>query len=139
MDAIAALARVAFSAMFLMSGMDHLTKRSYMTEYARSMNVPAAGTLVPASGVMIIVGSAMVLVGAWGDLGALLIALFLVPTAFAMHGFWRLEDAEAQQNQQIHFMKNITMAGGALGLMALYMCAGDGLALTLTGPLFAAS
>lgn len=136
MDLIALVGRLMFAAMFIMSGVNHLTKRTFMSEYARAMNVPAAMATVVVSGVMILVGGAMVAVGAWGDLGALLLAMFLVPTAIAMHGFWRLDDAQARTEQQMHFMKNMTLAGGALGLMALFMCAGDGLMYALTGPLF---
>lgn len=133
MDALGLAGRILFSMMFVMSGMNHITKRGYMSEYAKSMGVPAAATLVPLSGLMIMAGGAMVAAGIWGDLGGLLIATFLVPTAMYMHAWWRVPE-DQKQMQQAHFMKNMTMAGGALALMALFMCAE--VSLTVTGPLF---
>jgi hypothetical protein len=41
MERAALLGRVAFSVVCLSSGINHLTKRRYLTEYARSMGVPA--------------------------------------------------------------------------------------------------
>jgi uncharacterized membrane protein YphA (DoxX/SURF4 family) len=63
-----------------------------------------------------------------------LIAAFLIPTALLMHPYWKVDDPQQRQQQQIHFMKNFTMAGGALALVALFMCQGG--ALSITGALF---
>lgn len=95
-----------------------------------------AGALVPLSGLLIIVGGLMVLLGIWADLGALFLVLFLVPTAFFMHAFWKSEDANEKANQMAHFMKNLVMAGGALIAFALFAYLGDSLGLTITGPVF---
>jgi hypothetical protein len=53
-----------------------------------------------------------------------------------MHGFWRETDGQAKQQEQVQFMKDISLAGGALLLFALFVKVGDGLGLTITGPLF---
>lgn len=134
MEVIALIGRILFAYMFVASGIAHLTKRAYMSEYASSMGVPSASVMVPLSGVMILGGGVMVALGAFGDLGALLIALFLIPTAFMMHPYWKMDDAQTRQMQQIQFNKNIAMAGGALMAFAYFVCA-EG-ALTLTGSLF---
>lgn len=133
MELLGTMGRVVFSAMFVMSGVNHLTKRHYMTEYASQMGVPAARFVVPASGIMLLAGAVMVTLGIWGDLGALLIAAFLIPTAIYMHAPWKFDGEEAQ-GQQVHFMKNLTMAGGALVAAAYFLCAEAG--WTITGPLF---
>jgi uncharacterized membrane protein YphA (DoxX/SURF4 family) len=91
--------------------------------------------LVPATGLMILAGGVMIALGVWADLAALLLAAFLVPTAYYMHGFWRFDDPEAKQAQMAHFMKNISLAGASLALFALYQQFGDRLWM-LTGPLF---
>ncbi|MDQ3877151.1 MAG: DoxX family protein [Actinomycetota bacterium] len=134
MEIVALIARIMFSVMFVSSGINHITKRKYMAEYAGQMGVPAATAAVPVSGVMLLGGAIMVALGIFGDLGAALIVAFLIPTALLMHPFWRFDDAQQRQQQQIHFMKNLTMAGGALALIALFMCQGG--ALSITGALF---
>ena len=91
---------------------------------------------MPATGVMIIAGGLMVALGVWADLGALLIAAFLIPTAFLMHGFWSFDDPQERMNQHAHFMKNISLAGGALVIFYLYRQFGDEIGLNITGPLF---
>lgn len=132
MEILALLGRVLFSVMFVTSGMAHITKRQYMTEYAKSMGAPAPHIWVPVTGLAIVAAAAMVTLGIFGDAGALVIAGFLAATAFWMHPFWKME-GEMAQTQQIQFMKNLTMAGGALALAALFICTPG---LSLTGPLF---
>ena len=134
MEIVGLIARIVFSAMFVSSGINHIAKRKYMTEYAGQMGVPAAKALVPLSGLQLLAGAVMIIFGIAGDLGAALIAAFLIPTALLMHPFWKFDDAQQRQQQQIHFMKNMTMAGGALALVALFMCQGG--ALSITGALF---
>jgi uncharacterized membrane protein YphA (DoxX/SURF4 family) len=48
------------------------------------------------------------------DVGAALIAFFLVPTAYYMHAFWKLDDPMMRAVQHAMFMKNIALAGAAL-------------------------
>ena len=43
-----------------------------------------------------------------------MIVLFLAPVTFAMHRFWGIADPATAQNQMVHFMKNLSMLGGAL-------------------------
>lgn len=43
-----------------------------------------------------------------------MLALFLFPTAFLMHGFWREADPQARMMEQTHFFKDLAMAGAAL-------------------------
>jgi uncharacterized membrane protein YphA (DoxX/SURF4 family) len=135
MDAIELIGRLVFVSLFLWSGVRHFTQRENYVAYARSSGAPAPQALVPLTGLMILAGGALVALGVWADLGALLIAAFLVPTAYFMHGFWRYDDPQQRQGQQVHFMKNISLAGASLALFALYaQCAGT--LWMLTGPLF---
>lgn len=137
MDVVVLIGRILFAALFLGSGLGHLQRRSAMSGYAGQMGVPSPMTVTVASGVLIIVGALMVLLGVWADLGALLLVLFLVPTAVVMHGFWRVgDDAQQAQMEQIQFMKDMALAGAALIAFAFFAYAGEDLGLTLTGPLF---
>ncbi|MQA16147.1 MAG: DoxX family membrane protein [Pseudonocardiaceae bacterium] len=134
MDVVALIGRILFVLVFLASGFGHLTQSPAMAGYAESKRVPAPRITVLATGVLLVVGALMVLLGVWGDLGALLLVIFLIPTAVIMHGFWSETDPQARQLEMIQFLKDMSLAGAALVLIALF-AAGD-IGLTLTGPLF---
>ena len=133
MDIIVLIARILFAAIFIASGIGHLTRSEAMTGYAKSVGVPAAKLSVIVSGVLMVVGSLSVILGVWGDLGSLMILVAVAPIAFLMHRFWTA-DGEARMNEQIQFNKTISLAGGALALFALFVLVPE-LGLTVTGPL----
>jgi uncharacterized membrane protein YphA (DoxX/SURF4 family) len=68
---------------------------------------------------MILVGGLYIVLGFYADLGALLIAAFLIPTALIMHAFWKETDATAKQNETIGFFKDLALAGAALIIFAV--------------------
>lgn len=115
--------RVLFSFFFLYSGFNHLTKLSMMSGYAASVGVPAPTVAVAVTGVILLAGGLSILLGVRPKIGALLLFIFLVPTAFMVHKFWGIADPMSAANQAAHFWKNITLAGAALmfyGLTELY-------------------
>ena len=119
MNIVLAIGQILFALIFINSGIGHLTKLDAMTGYAQYKKVPAAKLSVIVSGLMILVGGVFVALGIYADLGALLIALFLIPAAFMMHAFWKETDATAKMNEQIAFNKDLALAGAALILFAL--------------------
>jgi putative oxidoreductase len=66
----------------------------------------------------------------------LLLLGFVVPTAYFMHAFWKVQDPMQRANQQAHFMKNLALAGGSIMAFVLFAGLGHTLGLTITGPLF---
>lgn len=119
MDIVLIIGRVLFALLFINSGLAHFAQRDAMAGYAQFKKVPAAKLMVLLTGFMILLGGIFVAVGIYADLGALLIAIFLVPTAFMMHNFWTVEDAQAKQTEMISFFKNLSLAGAALVIFAL--------------------
>lgn len=111
------IGRTLFSLIFILSGFNHFTSGSI--SYAASQGIPMADILVPVSGLMALIGGVSVLLGFHARVGAGLLLLFLVPVTILMHNFWSYTDAEAAQVQMIHFMKNLSMIGGAT-LIAFY-------------------
>jgi putative oxidoreductase len=136
MNTLVLVGRIMFAAIFLNSAIGHLTKTTMMAGYARSRGVPAAQVAVFGSGLLLALGGLSVLVGVWADLGALLLVIFLVPTALLMHPFWKETDPQAKLAEQGQFFKDIALAGASLMLLALIAHAGGDLGLTITGPLF---
>jgi len=137
MDVLVLIGRILFAALFLVSGVNHFTHADMMTGYAQSRGVPAARAAVLGGGVLLLLGGLSVLLGVWPDLGALLLAVFLVPTALLMHGFWKETDPQGRQMEQVQFSKDLALAGASLMLLGLFAALGDELGLVITGPLFA--
>lgn len=106
------LARLFFALIFLMSTPGHF--KSKTIEAAASHGVPMASILVPISGLIALAGGLSILLGYKARWGGWLIVLFLVPVTLSMHNFWTVKDPMAAQMQQIMFIKNLSMLGGAL-------------------------
>jgi len=137
MDIVFLIGRILFGLLFVFSGfMAHLIGRRQGVQYARMYNVPMAELGVPLTGVMAVAGGAMVILGIWGDLGALLIAAFLLLITPLMHAFWKETDDQQKLLQQVNFNKNLALLGAALALFYLWNQLQGDAGLSLTDPLF---
>jgi uncharacterized membrane protein YphA (DoxX/SURF4 family) len=115
------IARILFSAIFIVSGLSHIINNRRMSMYAESRNVPFPSLAVYASGIMILLGGFSVLLGLWVKVGALLIVVFLLSVATIMHNFWMIVEPTERQNELIYFMKDIALAGAAFLIWYLYV------------------
>jgi uncharacterized membrane protein YphA (DoxX/SURF4 family) len=61
-----------------------------------------------------VVGALSVLLGYHARAGAWVLVLFLIPVTLFMHAFWRVADPGPAQLQQVMFLKNVAILGGAL-------------------------
>ena len=118
-DELFLVGRILFSLIFLASGIGHLTQTEASAQYASYKKVPAARAMVVLSGVVMLAGAVGVILGIWMDLAALALAVFVVAAAFAMHRFWEESDPQTMLVERAHFMKNISIAGGALIIVAV--------------------
>ena len=109
------LGRLLFTLIFLVSLPMHFSAQGI--GYAAHSGVPWPGVLVPLSGILALVGGLSVLLGYHARIGALLLALFLIPVTLMMHAFWNIPDADLARMQLVMFMKNVCMLGAALLLM----------------------
>ncbi|NBN91999.1 MAG: DoxX family protein [Actinobacteria bacterium] len=125
MDIVLILGRVLFSLIFVASGVAHLTKLEATTGYAQFKKVPAAKLSVIVTGLMLIIGGLYVALGIYADLGALLLAVFLLVSAFKMHDFWTITDEQAKQSEMTNFMKNLALAGASLIIFVLVGSGGE--------------
>jgi uncharacterized membrane protein YphA (DoxX/SURF4 family) len=133
MDVVFLIGRILFAYLFLGSAVAHLTQAKAMGGYAGAKGIPSPELMTRLTGVQILLGGVSVLLGIWGDLGSILIVLFLLGTSFLMHTFWKESDATARQMEMIQFNKDIALAGAAL---AFWWAFDTGVGLTITGPLF---
>jgi putative oxidoreductase len=136
MDVVFLIGRILLAIPFLLSVQIHLIKREQGVQYARMYNVPLAELGVPLTGVMAVLGALSIVLGVWGDLGALLIAAFLLLITPFMHAFWRETEEMQKINQIVNFQKNFAMLGGALILFYVWNQLQGDAGLSLTDPLF---
>jgi putative oxidoreductase len=104
--------RILFSLIFIQAIITHLSESS--VAYALSHNVPFASLSVPLSGFIALLGGLSIALGYKAKWGAWLIVLFLVPVTSLMHNFWMIPDPMTAMVQQVMFLKNLSMLGGAL-------------------------
>ncbi len=112
MNYVVVLGRVLFAAIFIMAGPSHFSADTIA--YAASKGVPLAHVAVPLSGILAMAGGLSIVLGYKAKYGGWLIVLFLVPVTVMIHNFWSMPDPSMAQMNQIMFMKNISMLGGAL-------------------------
>jgi uncharacterized membrane protein YphA (DoxX/SURF4 family) len=135
-DVVFLVGRILFAATFIQSGIvNHLASKQGV-EYARSYGAPAPEVLVPTSGWAIVIGGVMIILGVWADLGALILAAFLVGITPIMHAYWKEQDAQGRIGQQVNFAKNSAMLGAALILFYAYNQLQGAAGLSITDPLF---
>ncbi|MFZ2226892.1 MAG: DoxX family protein [Candidatus Nanopelagicaceae bacterium] len=126
MDTVLLIGRILFSIIFLSSGlMGHIVKNKQMAQYAQYKRVPMASFAVYVTGLMLILGSVSVIFGIYADLGVLLWVVFLIPTAFIMHAFWKEADETAKMNEQVAFFKDLALAGASLIVFAVLHAGAD--------------
>lgn len=124
------LGRVLMSVIFLVSGTMKIFAWDENLRYMTAKNMPLPDTypvLLAAALTIELLGGLALLLGGGTRIAALVLTLFLIPATLVFHDFWNVVGA-AQQNQMIHFLKNLTIMGGLLTLAA----AGAG-ALSLDG------
>jgi len=137
MDWVLLIGRLLFAPIFIYSGLGfHLGKREMAVGYARAKGAPMPELTVPLTGIAIAVAGVMILIGLWVDLAALVIAVFLLLTAYFMHAFWKVEDPQEKMMEQTQFSKDVALAGGALFLFYLFQQFGEAIGITIEPALF---
>lgn len=109
---VAAFGRLLIAAIFLFSGFGKIAAPEATQSYIASAGLP-----LPILGYVIAIivevgGGILLLVGYQARIAALIMAIFTVFAAFSFHNNF------SDQNQMIHFMKNLCMAGGLLQIVA---------------------
>lgn len=111
-SALPLIGRILLAVTFIMSGLGKLGAPSATEGYIAAMGMPAPLLAYLGAVIVEVGGGALLLVGFRTKLVALVLALFCVVTALVFH------HALADQNQMIHFFKNLAMAGGLLQVAA---------------------
>jgi putative oxidoreductase len=111
--------RILLCTIFLMSAVGN--KIPHFNEVAELMGkvgIPAPQFMLVGAIVFLLAGSASVVVGYKARIGAVLLFVFLVLATYFFHNFWAKTDPKEQQEQMVQFMKNLSMMGAMLFLVA---------------------
>ena len=100
------LGRILLSIIFLLSGFGKLTAIAGTAAYFGSMGLPVPTVTAVVVGLIELLGGLAILVGFQTRIAAWVLAVFTIATALVAHTGW------ADQNQMIHFLKNVAIAGG---------------------------
>lgn len=104
--------RILLSLLFLMAGLGKIGDMAGTQGYMTAMGVPAAGVLLPLV-IALEVGGALALIVGWQTrFAAFLLAGFSLLSALIFHHNF------ADQMQMILFLKNVSIAGGLLMVVA---------------------
>lgn len=134
--AILLAGRLLFVVLFASSAYGHFKNHKMMTGYAKQSGVPIPVVAGWPAGAWLAAGAVSVAFGIWADLGALMLAAFVVPAGALLHAFWKIEDPTQRQTQQMSFLRNVSLLGAALALFAVFASIDHGLRFAVTGSLF---
>ncbi len=105
------LGRAAFAFIFIFAALGHFSQETI--GYAAAQGVPLAKVAVPLSGILSLAGGLSILLGYRARVGAWLLVLFLIPVTITLHKFWGIADPGMARMQQVMFLKNLSILGGA--------------------------
>jgi putative oxidoreductase len=111
-SAIPAIGRILLAAIFIISGFGKVMAPAGTIGYIESSGLPFAPVAFAVAVAVELGGGLLLVAGIKTRLVAAILAAFSIVTAFAFHG------NVADQNQMIHLLKNIAMAGGLLQVVA---------------------
>jgi putative oxidoreductase len=119
MPAAASLfARIMIATIFLMSAVGNkIPQFNSVAGYMAAEGVPLPQISLVGAIIFLIVGSVSVIAGFKIRIGAALLLVFLTLATYFFHDFWTFEGQE-QQMQMIQFMKNLSLMGTMMFLMA---------------------
>jgi putative oxidoreductase len=117
-DALLAVGRVLIAVLFLVSGFGKAMGLSGTASYIASKGLPMPDLLAMATVVVELGGGILIVIGWQTRIVALILAVFTLAAAYFFHDFWNQTGAAAQGNQ-IHALKNLSIAGGFLMLAAV--------------------
>lgn len=111
-DGIALVGRMLLATIFILSGITKLGAAEGTIGYIASVGLPFADAIYYAVIALEIIGGAMLVIGYQTRAAAVALGIFSIAAAVTFHADF------ADQNQMIHFLKNLALAGGMLQVAA---------------------
>jgi putative oxidoreductase len=113
----ALIGRVLLGTIFIGTGTTKFANTADTVAYMGAYGLPQSELFALVVGLGEILGGLLILSGLIARVGALYLALYLIPTTIVFHNFWALE-GEARDMQLVQALKNLSILGGLLLLVA---------------------
>lgn len=115
---VSVLGRVMLATIFFMSAVGNkIPNFSGVVAYMTGEGVPSPRLMLALAILFLLFGSVSVILGYHARFGATLLLVFLAPATYYFHDFWTFTGPE-KDAQMIQFMKNLSMAGAMLFVIA---------------------
>ena len=110
--------RIMIVVIFAMSALGNkIPNFSSVADYMTAEGVPASQVMLVGAIAFLLVGSVSIVAGYRTRFGATLLLVFLTLATYYFHDFWTF-DGDARNMQMIHFLKNLSMMGTMVFLIA---------------------
>lgn len=111
-DVLPLIGRVGIASIFILSGISKIAAPAATIGYIESVGLPLPQLSLGLAILIELVGGAALVAGYRTRAVAVVLAIFSIVTALVFHS------AFGDQNQFIHFFKNVAIAGGLLNVVA---------------------
>jgi uncharacterized membrane protein YphA (DoxX/SURF4 family) len=110
--------RLLLALPFVLGGWEAAREPGPRVGQAAAVGVPNREMAVRTNGIVMVSGGIALAFGRLPRWAAAVLALVLVPTTIAGHAFWTETESQKRTGQLTHFLKNLSMIGGLLGVVA---------------------
>jgi putative oxidoreductase len=115
---LAVTGRVLLCTIFLISAAGNkIPNFSAVADVMGKVGIPAPRVMLVGAIVFLLAGSLSIILGYKARIGAGLLLVFLLLATYYFHHFWTFS-AQEQQEQMIQFMKNLSMMGAMILVIA---------------------
>lgn len=110
--------RVMIAAIFLMSAVGNkIPNFDRVASTMGTVGIPQPQVMLAGAILFLVAGSLSIMLGYKARIGAGLLFVFLVLATYYFHDFWKYQ-GQRQQEQMVQFLKNLSLMGTMLFLMA---------------------
>jgi putative oxidoreductase len=110
--------RILFVIYFILMGFSHCLNFGEHSALLRRKGVPLPRAATLLTVVTMVGGGLLVLIGWHQWIGAALLFAIIFPAPFFLHHFWNETDSYSRLSEFAHFIKDLSLAGAALMILA---------------------
>jgi uncharacterized membrane protein YphA (DoxX/SURF4 family) len=114
MSAVMLIGRICFATVFVIVPLQVIRSSAMVAAAPPLRRIPLPRIAVIAVSAVAIAGAVAVILGVWPDLGALMIAAYLVPVTSVMHPYWTFADPAQVKQHRESLLLNVSILGGSL-------------------------
>jgi putative oxidoreductase len=134
---IVLVGRLIFAGYFgAIAGVAHIRNSQGMEGYAKGSGFPLPPIAGWPVGIWLILGAVSLALGIWPDIGALMIAAFLLTAATYFHRYWEVQDPGQKMTQSFAFWRNMLGTAGCAVMFGMFVAVGPALRFAVTSALF---